>query len=79
MRSVMAVEDDDSIRLVLRVAIEDLGYQVTEAASAEETIDLLHALEPDLLLVDRRLPGRRMVAGLASEADDCITTPFVSA
>lgn len=61
MRSVMVVEDDDAIRLVLRVALEDVGYRITEAASAEEAIALLDAASPDLLLIDLRLPGLKGV------------------
>lgn len=53
----MVVEDDDSIRLVLRVALEDVGYCVTEAVNAEVAGDLLRDTSPDLLLVDLRLPG----------------------
>ena len=34
-RSVMLVEDDPAIRMVLRVALEDDGYEVLEAASGE--------------------------------------------
>jgi len=35
-RSVMVVEDDDAIRLVLRTNLEDEGYRVVESVTAEQ-------------------------------------------
>ena len=37
-RSVMVVEDDDGIRLVLRTNLEDEGYRVVEAVTAEQAL-----------------------------------------
>ena len=35
IRTVMVVEDDDAIRMVLRANLEDEGYRVLEATTAE--------------------------------------------
>ena len=35
IRTVMVVEDDDAIRMVLRTNLEDEGYRVLEATTAE--------------------------------------------
>jgi DNA-binding response OmpR family regulator len=56
-RSVLLVEDDPAIRMVLRVALEDAGYEVLEAASGEEALLLRIDEAADLLIVDLRLPG----------------------
>jgi DNA-binding response OmpR family regulator len=53
----MLVEDDPAIRMVLRVALEDEGYEVLEAASGEEALVLAIDEAADVLLVDLRLPG----------------------
>ncbi len=56
-RSVMVVEDDDAIRLVLRTNLEDEGYRVVEAVTAEQAL-VQRIDEPvDVVLVDLRLPG----------------------
>lgn len=56
-RSVMVVEDDDAIRLVLRTNLEDEGYHVIEAPTAEQALVEVIDERIDVVLVDLRLPG----------------------
>lgn len=53
----MVVEDDDAIRLVLRANLEDEGHSVIECITAEQALVQLQDREPDVILVDLRLPG----------------------
>jgi DNA-binding response OmpR family regulator len=52
---LLLVEDDDHIRMSLRWALEDEGYEVAEAASGEEACRSVTAAPPDLMLVDLML------------------------
>jgi len=52
---VLIVEDDDRIRAVLRLALEDEGYQVAEAADTPTALDQARAAMPDLMMVDLML------------------------
>ena len=56
MNSLLFIEDDDQIRLALRLVLEDEGYDVREAADGRLGLAAFHALEPDLVLLDIRLP-----------------------
>ena len=56
-RSVLIVEDDTEIRLVLRANLENEGYHVHEAATAEDALLIMIDEEVDFVLVDLRLPG----------------------
>ncbi|MEV4412038.1 response regulator transcription factor [Catellatospora sp. NPDC049609] len=57
MFEVLVIEDDDRIRLALTLALEDEGYTVRAAATAEEGL-LGQRREPaDIVLVDLMLPG----------------------
>jgi DNA-binding response OmpR family regulator len=56
-RSVMVVEDDDAIRLVLRTNLEDEGYRVVESVTAEQALVQMIDEQVDVVLVDLRLPG----------------------
>jgi DNA-binding response OmpR family regulator len=56
-RAVMVVEDDPAIRLVLRTNLEDEGYRVLEAETAEQALVINVDEKADVVLVDLRLPG----------------------
>lgn len=56
MNSLLFIEDDDQIRLALRLVLEDEGYEVREAADGRSGLAAFHASEPDLVLLDIRLP-----------------------
>lgn len=51
------IEDDDRIRLSLSLALEDEGYQVRSAETAEEGLDQQRREPADTVLVDLMLPG----------------------
>jgi DNA-binding response OmpR family regulator len=51
------IEDDDRIRLSLVLALEDEGYTVREAPTAEEGLIIQRKDPADTVLVDLMLPG----------------------
>jgi two-component system, cell cycle sensor histidine kinase and response regulator CckA len=56
--SVLVVEDNDAVRELAIVALRQRGYQVLEAASAEQAIELIvGGARPQLLLTDVVMPG----------------------
>ena len=57
--TVLVVEDDDSVRELVRRVLEECGYSVLDAAHAESALDVCQK-QPriDLLLTDLVLPGR---------------------
>ena len=53
---LLIIEDDDRIRAVLRLALEDEGYEVSEASDAETALAKLRRDGvPDLMIVDLML------------------------
>ena len=56
VHSLLFIEDDDTIRLALRLALEDEGYAVREAANGAEGLAEFSQHEADLVLLDLRLP-----------------------
>lgn len=56
VHSLLFIEDDDAIRLALGLALEDEGYEVREAPDGRTGLAMFEALEPDLVLLDLRLP-----------------------
>ena len=54
---MLLVEDDARVRRVLRLALQDEGYQVVEAEDGERGLVELGAHHPDVVLLDLMLPG----------------------
>ena len=55
-KSVLIVDDEASFRDVLKCALGEEGYQLSEAATGKEAIAKLEEIKPDLLLLDLHLP-----------------------
>lgn len=58
LRRVMIVDDDDTVRSLLRITLPTQEYEIVEAHRGDEALDLARAEEPDLVLLDWRMPGR---------------------
>ena len=56
--SLLLVDDEPRIRRVLRLALEDEGYLVAEAANGLEALSALRREPPDVVLLDLMLPDR---------------------
>lgn len=57
MKRCLVVDDASVIRKVSRVFLEDYGYEVAEAESAQEALNACKARVPDMILLDWHLPG----------------------
>lgn len=53
---VLIVEDEPMLRSTLRGHLEDYGYDVVEAGSGEDGVEVVSAEKPDFAIVDMRLP-----------------------
>ena len=73
MATVLVVDDDASIRHMLRVALEFAGHVVSEACNGLMALDHLHASgEPLVILLDQMMPlvsGEGLLAQLARDRD----------
>lgn len=56
VESLLFIEDDDGIRLALSLALEDEGYSVVQAPTGTDGLRQFEAVQPDLVLLDLRLP-----------------------
>jgi len=56
-KRILVVEDEDTIREVVRRYLEREGYEVREAADGYTALDLIAEAEPDLIVMDLMLPG----------------------
>lgn len=57
-RTILIVEDDDLLRDAFKLLLEDAGYQVLEAGSARQALDIALDRLPALVVLDLGLPDR---------------------
>jgi CheY-like chemotaxis protein len=55
--TVLAVDDDERARELLRVVLVAEGYRVVTAASGPDALEAIRARIPDILLIDLVMPG----------------------
>ena len=53
----MVVEDNEKNRKLMRVVLKAKGYNIIEATTGEEALNLLKNQKPDIILMDIQLPG----------------------
>jgi DNA-binding response OmpR family regulator len=54
---ILTVEDDERIRTAVKLALEDEGWNVTEADSGEDALEAFGREPTDVVLIDIMLPG----------------------
>lgn len=55
--SILVVDDDASLRRVMKLQLEEAGYDVRTAASAQEAVASLAEVRPEVVITDLRMPG----------------------
>ncbi|MBI4408067.1 MAG: sigma-54-dependent Fis family transcriptional regulator, partial [Gemmatimonadetes bacterium] len=59
---ILVVDDDASIRQTFQEHLQDLGYLIETAESAEQALNRLAAFDPALVITDVRMPGLSGIA-----------------
>ena len=69
---VLVAEDDPLLRMLLAQALEAAGFEVTEAADADQALELLSLRDRNLaaLITDIEMPGALNGCGLAWRVHD---------
>ncbi len=55
-RRILIVDDDESVRSLLRNTLPEVEYEILEAADGGEALRQFRAEAPDLILLDWRMP-----------------------
>ena len=69
-KSILIVDDEHDMRLVLRAIFDRAGYSVTEARDGQEALDLLQGERFDLMVLDLTMPqvsGRQVLQQLGEK------------
>ncbi|HLM56314.1 MAG TPA: response regulator [Pyrinomonadaceae bacterium] len=55
--TILIVEDYEDTSLAMRLALEDQGYRIVEAADGARAVEMAETIRPDIILMDLNLPG----------------------
>jgi CheY-like chemotaxis protein len=55
-RRILVVDDDESIRQFIEMALADRGYEIVTAEHGRAALERIAAARPDLILLDMRMP-----------------------
>ena len=70
MATILIIDDEEIIRVLLRSALEEAGYEVTEAANGRQGLELYRQKPTDLVITDIVMPemnGLDMLLALTRE------------
>jgi CheY-like chemotaxis protein len=56
-KKILVIEDDDVMRQLMQMTLEQNGYEVVTAADGVRGYDAALFLKPDLIITDIRMPG----------------------
>ena len=73
----MLVDDDSTLRTLLRLTLPRDDFDVTEAADGMEALERLAEETPDLLVLDWNMPGRTGGEVLAEVARRGVEIPVI--
>ena len=57
MKKLLIADDKPTNRELIRTVLENLGYDVSEAADGIEAVRVARELHPDLIILDLHMPG----------------------
>jgi len=57
LATILVVDDDDGIRLVMKAILEQDGFTIVEAGDGESALEIALADPPDLIFLDLMMPG----------------------
>jgi two-component system, OmpR family, phosphate regulon response regulator PhoB len=73
MRRLLIADDEEGVRTLVRITLEDESIEILEAADGDEALDLAKRLRPELVLLDVEMPGRSGYEVCRALKDDAAT------
>lgn len=77
MSTILVVDDELTVLAAFTQLLSDQGYEVITARAAEDAFTKLHGCEPDLVLMDIRMPGMNGLEALQQLKRDKPRLPVI--
>ena len=56
-KKILVVDDDESLRRVMQMQLEEAGYEVLAASQGQDALAVMEDLTPALVITDLKMPG----------------------
>jgi len=74
---ILVVDDEDSLRMTLKMRLQSSDFDVETAADGEEALEKLKKFSADLVLLDINMPKMDGIETLGHIAEDYPTIEFI--
>jgi signal transduction histidine kinase len=61
-QKILLVDDEEGIRKVLTISLEDIGYEVTACSNGEDALNRFREIRPCIVMTDIKMPGMDGIA-----------------
>ncbi|WP_031483510.1 histidine kinase dimerization/phosphoacceptor domain -containing protein [Maridesulfovibrio frigidus] len=75
--TVLTIDDDEGVRLSIAHFLEDSGYKVLQASNGSEGLDIFRQQNPDVVLLDLRMPEMDGLAVLKTLGKEAPQSPVI--
>ena len=58
MKTILVADDEDDLRALLLMTLEDPDYRLLEAADGESALNIINADSPDIVILDWMMPKK---------------------
>ncbi|MCU1258530.1 MAG: Sensory transduction protein regX3 [Bryobacterales bacterium] len=77
MKSILIIDDDDSLRDTIGLLLENEGYRAIQVADGKTGYEKALTLKPSLILIDLRMPGMSGVEVCKQLRQSRVQTPII--
>ncbi|HVE71816.1 MAG TPA: response regulator [Thermoanaerobaculia bacterium] len=77
---ILVVDDDAPILLLMRNLLREFGFDPVSANSGAQALAVVQSKKPDLILLDRNMPGMsgdEVLAAMRNDAGDLASVPVL--
>ena len=78
MATVLVIDDDQTSRTVIGIAVEEIGHQATYALDGEEAVQMIKANAYDVVFMDLAMPNKNSLIAIQEIIEEFPGTKIVA-
>ena len=78
MASVLIIDDDQTTRALIGIALEEIGHQASYAHDGEEGVDMIKAQPYDVVFMDLALPDKNGLVAMQEIMEEFPSTKIIA-